>query len=62
MTDDYLGRGQANLGRMYVGQLGPPGDNSVAVHVANILLELGRSSRAEVAAWAVRHDVVQQPG
>lgn len=35
---------------------------TAAVHVSNILMKLGLSSRAEVAAWAVRHGVVLQPG
>ena len=35
---------------------------TAAVHVSNILMKLGLSGRAEVAAWAVRHDVVLQPG
>jgi DNA-binding CsgD family transcriptional regulator len=35
---------------------------TAAVHVSNILAKLGLSSRAEVAAWAVRHGVVLQPG
>ncbi len=35
---------------------------TAAVHVSNILTKLGLSSRAEVAAWAVRHGVVLQPG
>ena len=30
---------------------------TAAVHVSNILAKLGLSSRAEIAAWAVRHDV-----
>jgi DNA-binding NarL/FixJ family response regulator len=34
---------------------------TAAVHVSNILMKLGLSSRAEVAAWAVRHGVVLQP-
>ena len=28
---------------------------TAAVHVSNILTKLGLSSRAEIAAWAVRH-------
>lgn len=35
---------------------------TAAVHVSNILMKLGLSGRAEVAAWAVRHGVVLQPG
>ncbi len=35
---------------------------TAAVHVSNILTKLGLSSRVEVAAWAIRHDVVLQPG
>ncbi|HQZ34756.1 MAG TPA: LuxR C-terminal-related transcriptional regulator [Ilumatobacteraceae bacterium] len=35
---------------------------TAAVHVSNILMKLGLSSRAEVAAWAVRHGIVLQPG
>lgn len=35
---------------------------TAAVHVSNILMKLGLSSRAEVAAWAVRHGVVLQIG
>jgi DNA-binding NarL/FixJ family response regulator len=35
---------------------------TAAVHVSNILMKLGLSSRAEIAAWAVRHGVVLQPG
>ncbi len=35
---------------------------TAAVHVSNILMKLGLSGRAEVAAWAVRHAVVLQPG
>jgi DNA-binding CsgD family transcriptional regulator len=31
---------------------------TAAVHVSNILAKLGLSSRAEVAAWTVRHEVV----
>ena len=31
---------------------------TAAVHVSNILMKLGLSGRAEVAAWAVRHDIV----
>ena len=34
---------------------------TAAVHVSNILMKLGLSSRAEVAAWAVRHGIVLQP-
>ena len=30
---------------------------TAAVHVSNILAKLGLSSRAEIAAWAVRHNV-----
>lgn len=30
---------------------------TAAVHVSNILSELGLASRAEIAAWAVRHSV-----
>jgi DNA-binding CsgD family transcriptional regulator len=30
---------------------------TAAVHVSNILAKLGLSSRAEIAAWAVRHDL-----
>ena len=30
---------------------------TAAVHVSNILAKLGLSTRAEIAAWAVRHDV-----
>ena len=33
---------------------------TAAVHVSNILMKLGLSGRAEVAAWAVRHGVVLQ--
>jgi DNA-binding NarL/FixJ family response regulator len=33
---------------------------TAAVHVSNILTKLGLSSRAEVAAWAVRHGIVLQ--
>ena len=29
---------------------------TAAVHVSNILAKLGLSTRAEIAAWAVRHD------
>jgi DNA-binding CsgD family transcriptional regulator len=32
---------------------------TAAVHVSNILAKLGLSSRAEIAAWAVRHGVAQ---
>jgi DNA-binding CsgD family transcriptional regulator len=35
---------------------------TAAVHVSNILMKLGLSSRVEIAAWAVRHGVVLQPG
>jgi len=35
---------------------------TAAVHVSNILMKLALSGRAEVAAWAVRHGVVLQPG
>lgn len=35
---------------------------TAAVHVSNILTKLGLSSRVEVAAWAIRHGVVLQPG
>ena len=35
---------------------------TAAVHVSNILMKLGLSGRAEVAAWAVRHGIVLQPG
>ena len=35
---------------------------TAAVHVSNILTKLGLSSRVEIAAWAVRHGVVLQPG
>ncbi|MDO8364172.1 MAG: LuxR C-terminal-related transcriptional regulator [Actinomycetota bacterium] len=35
---------------------------TAAVHVSNILMKLGLSGRAEIAAWAVRHGVVLQPG
>ncbi|HEY1278792.1 MAG TPA: LuxR C-terminal-related transcriptional regulator, partial [Acidimicrobiales bacterium] len=31
---------------------------TAAVHVSNILMKLGMSSRAEVAAWAVRSGLV----
>ncbi len=31
---------------------------TAAVHVSNILMKLGLSGRAEIAAWAVRHDAV----
>ncbi len=31
---------------------------TAAVHVSNILMKLGLSGRAEIAAWAVRHDVL----
>ncbi|HSS08468.1 MAG TPA: LuxR C-terminal-related transcriptional regulator, partial [Acidimicrobiales bacterium] len=34
---------------------------TVSVHVSNILAKLGMSSRAEVAAWAVREGLAQQP-
>jgi DNA-binding NarL/FixJ family response regulator len=30
---------------------------TAAVHVSNILMKLGMSSRSEVAAWAVRNNV-----
>jgi len=30
---------------------------TAAVHVSNILAKLGLSTRAEIAAWAVRHDL-----
>jgi len=30
---------------------------TAAVHVSNILMKLGMSNRAEVAAWAVRNNV-----
>jgi DNA-binding CsgD family transcriptional regulator len=30
---------------------------TAAVHVSNILAKLGLSSRAEIAAWAVRHGI-----
>ena len=30
---------------------------TAAVHVSNILAKLGLSSRAEIAAWAVRHEL-----
>ena len=30
---------------------------TAAVHVSNILAKLSLSSRAEIAAWAVRHDL-----
>jgi DNA-binding CsgD family transcriptional regulator/tetratricopeptide (TPR) repeat protein len=33
---------------------------TAAVHVSNILTKLGLSSRAEIAAWAVRHGIVLQ--
>ena len=32
---------------------------TAAVHVSNILAKLGLSSRAEIAAWAVRHGVAE---
>ena len=32
---------------------------TAAVHVSNILAKLGLSTRAEIAAWAVRHDVAE---
>ena len=32
---------------------------TAAVHVSNILAKLGLSSRAEIAAWAVRHGIAQ---
>ena len=35
---------------------------TAAVHVSNILMKLGLTSRAEIAAWAVRHEVVLQSG
>jgi DNA-binding CsgD family transcriptional regulator/tetratricopeptide (TPR) repeat protein len=35
---------------------------TAAVHVSNILMKLGLTSRAEIAAWAVRHEVVLQAG
>jgi DNA-binding NarL/FixJ family response regulator len=31
---------------------------TAAVHVSNILAKLGLATRAEIAAWAVRHDLV----
>lgn len=34
---------------------------TAAVHVSNILMKLGLSGRAEVAAWAVRHGAVLEP-
>jgi DNA-binding NarL/FixJ family response regulator len=34
---------------------------TAAVHVSNILMKLGLSSRVEIAAWAVRHELVLQP-
>ena len=33
---------------------------TAAVHVSNILAKLGLSTRAEIAAWAVRHGVAKQ--
>lgn len=33
---------------------------TAAVHVSNILAKLGLSSRAEIAAWAVRHGVAKE--
>ena len=30
---------------------------TAAVHVSNILAKLGLATRAEIAAWAVRHNV-----
>ena len=35
---------------------------TAAVHVSNILMKLGLSSRAEIAAWAVRHETALQVG
>jgi DNA-binding CsgD family transcriptional regulator len=32
---------------------------TAAVHVSNILAKLGLSSRAEIAAWAVRHGIAE---
>jgi DNA-binding NarL/FixJ family response regulator len=34
---------------------------TASVHVSNILAKLGMSSRAEVAAWAAREGLAQQP-
>jgi DNA-binding NarL/FixJ family response regulator len=31
------------------------------VHVSNILMKLGMSTRAEVAAWAVRSGLADRP-
>ena len=33
---------------------------TAAVHVSNILAKLGLSSRAEIAAWAVRHGIARE--
>ncbi len=35
---------------------------TAAVHVSNILAKLGLSTRAEIAAWAVRHDLPRASG
>jgi DNA-binding CsgD family transcriptional regulator len=35
---------------------------TAAVHVSNILMKLGLSSRAEIAAWVVRHELVLHTG
>lgn len=53
-----LAEGLTNAGlaeRLYISP------RTAAVHVSNILSKLGMSSRAEVAAWAVREGLAPGP-